>query len=225
MCLCLPCKSSMPRTRYRGEKVARQTVESINHCPQTPSRLPEGARFRVTDSNGKVAGSSNGEFTTGAGGQVLVVPLPPGSYVAEELEAPENYAREASSKTIEIYADGQTCTLEFKNSPYGSLLLKKMDYVTKEPLEGAYFKMTDSSGQAARRAAHTRRAQTGQRSSRAFPKARMSLRKQRPRTATSWKARQGQSTSLTEGRTPLSSSTSPRAACRSSRLTPPPTSP
>ncbi|MCL2775092.1 MAG: SpaA isopeptide-forming pilin-related protein, partial [Oscillospiraceae bacterium] len=105
-----------------------------------------GARFKVTDGTGAVAGSTNGEFVTDANGQFLVSNLKPGSYVVTELEAPQDYAIDTTPQTIHVGTDGKTYTLNFKDQPFGGLIITKRDSVTKEPLAGAQFQITDSHG-------------------------------------------------------------------------------
>ena len=99
------------------------------------THLPlSGARFKVTDSDGTVVGSSNGEFTTDENGEILIPNLKPGAYVVTELAAPEGYALTAEPRTVEIGTDGKTYTAAFANEPLGGLVIIKKDSATKQPL-------------------------------------------------------------------------------------------
>jgi uncharacterized surface anchored protein/uncharacterized protein (DUF433 family) len=104
------------------------------------------ARFRVTDGSGAVAGSTNGEFVTDENGEILIPNLKPGAYVISEREAPPNYAISGMPQTVQIGTDGKTYKVSFSNYPFSSLLVRKLDALTREPLMGARFKVTDSSG-------------------------------------------------------------------------------
>jgi len=105
-----------------------------------------GARFKVTTASGTVVGSSNGEFTTNSKGEILISNLKPGSYVITELTAPEGYAMTSVPRTITIGVDGQTYTAAFTNEPLGSLVIRKLDSATKQPLTGAEFSVTRADG-------------------------------------------------------------------------------
>ncbi|MDR1210139.1 MAG: Cys-Gln thioester bond-forming surface protein [Clostridiales bacterium] len=105
-----------------------------------------GTRFKVVDSDGTAAGNANGEYTTNAGGEILIPNLRPGAYVAAEMEAPPFYAVDTTPQTIAVRADGRIYKLSFQNQPYGTLVIKKLDFVTHAPLSGAEFKVTTSAG-------------------------------------------------------------------------------
>ena len=105
-----------------------------------------GARFKVTTSEGTVTGSSNGEFTTDAKGEILIPNLKPGAYVVTELTAPDGYALSSLPMTIDIGRDGKTYTAAFTNEPLGSLVIRKLDSATKQPLMGAEFMVTMTDG-------------------------------------------------------------------------------
>ncbi len=70
----------------------------------------------------------------------------PGNYVITEIQAPENYALNDTPKTIEVKPDGKANKITFDNYHYGTLVIKKLDGVTKEPLANAEFKVTTSNG-------------------------------------------------------------------------------
>jgi uncharacterized surface anchored protein len=103
-------------------------------------------QFFVTESNGTVVGDSNGYFTTDSAGTILIEGIDPGTtLVAKETIAKEGYLLDDTPQTAEIKA-GQTVTLEFRNQPKGSLVINKLDSVTRNPLEGVEFEITYSDG-------------------------------------------------------------------------------
>lgn len=104
------------------------------------------ARFKVTDSTGAVAGNTNGEYTSDKNGEILIENLKPGAYVVTEIEAPEHYAVDTTPQTVQVGTDGKTYKVSFENQPAGGIVIRKLDTKTKEPLEDAQFKVTDSDG-------------------------------------------------------------------------------
>jgi uncharacterized repeat protein (TIGR01451 family) len=104
------------------------------------------ARFRVVDGSGAVAGNTNGEFVTDENGEILIPNLKPGAYVITEIEAPQYYTVDTTPQTVQIGVDGKTYKVSFKDQPAGEIVIRKLDYVTHEPLAGAEFKVTASDG-------------------------------------------------------------------------------
>ena len=105
-----------------------------------------GAEFKVTTSKGAVVGTNNGIFTTDSNGSITITNLEKGSYIVEEIKAPEGYVLEEQSKTIEIDY-GKTYTLEFTNRKMTSLVIKKVDAISGEPLVGAKFIVEKQNGE------------------------------------------------------------------------------
>ena len=105
-----------------------------------------GAQFKVTTSKGAVVGTNNGIFTTDSNGSITITNLEKGSYIVEEVKAPDGYVLEEQSKTIEVDF-GKTYTLEFTNKKMTSLVVKKVDSVTGEPLVGAKFLVEKQNGE------------------------------------------------------------------------------
>ncbi len=104
------------------------------------------AVFKVTDSKGQVVGTSNGLFRTDEKGFIHIPNLTPGAYVVQEIQAPDGYVLDNTPQTVHIEY-GKLHTLEFFNTPKTSILIKKYDSETREPLANATFKVTDSKGQ------------------------------------------------------------------------------
>ena len=108
-----------------------------------------GVKFKVTTSNGTAAGNTNGIYETDSNGEILIPNLKPDSYVVTELETAENYALDTTPQTVKIGTDGEVYKVSFKNYPYSSLLITKVDGLTNQPLGGVKFKVTTSNGTAA----------------------------------------------------------------------------
>ena len=105
-----------------------------------------GVTFLVTDSSGAVVGSSNGEYITDENGRIVIDDLEPGTTVtAREVKTVEGYVLDTSPKSIEIKA-GEVQTLRFYNSKQGTLVIRKLDSETHEPLAGVEFELTYADG-------------------------------------------------------------------------------
>ena len=106
----------------------------------------EGVTFLVTDSSGAVVGPSNGEYITDENGRIVIDGLTPGVTVtAREVKALEGYVLDTSPKSIIIKA-GEVQTLRFYNEAKGTLVIRKLDSMTKEPLAGVEFELTYADG-------------------------------------------------------------------------------
>ena len=106
----------------------------------------EGVTFLVTDSSGAVVGPSNGEYITDEAGRIVINDLEPGITVtAREIKTLEGYVLDGAPKSIEIKA-GEVQTLRFYNEAKGTLVIRKLDSVTKEPLSGVEFELTYADG-------------------------------------------------------------------------------
>lgn len=105
-----------------------------------------GAQFKVTTSKGDVIGRNNGIFTTDSNGSITISYLAKDSYIVEEVKAPDGYALEEQSKTIALDY-GKTYTLEFTNKKMTSLVIKKVDSISGEPLVGAKFAVEKQNGE------------------------------------------------------------------------------
>lgn len=105
-----------------------------------------GAKFKVTAADGTAIHNTNGEFITDDNGEILIPNVKPDSYVVTEIQAPDGYEISEEPKTIKVGTDGGTYKLSFYDRAVNSLIIKKSDSTTKEPLSGAEFKITDSKG-------------------------------------------------------------------------------
>lgn len=106
----------------------------------------KGVTFLVTDSSGAVVGPSNGEYITDEAGRIVINDLEPGITVtAREIKTLEGYVLDGTPKSIKIKA-GEVQTLRFYNKAKGTLVIRKLDSVTKEPLAGVEFELTYANG-------------------------------------------------------------------------------
>lgn len=102
--------------------------------------------FMVTTADGTVVGDANGKFVTDSAGSFTVSNITPGTtLVVKETRAKPGYLLDNTPQTATVKA-GQTVTLEFRNAPQGNLIIRKLDSVTHEPLEGVEFKITYADG-------------------------------------------------------------------------------
>ena len=109
----------------------------------------EGAWFRVRYLGGTsgTGGTIVGEYETSVNGTIVLTGMKKGTYVVEEISAPHGYVLDNSTQTVYLTGEEQdVITVTFKNTPKGSLLIQKIDSVTKEPLSDVVFKVTNSDG-------------------------------------------------------------------------------
>ena len=104
-----------------------------------------GAIFRVTNADGAAVGNTGGEYRTDERGYISIPDVKPSSLIVTEIKSPDGYLLDNTPKTVEI-KNHQTYVLEFFNQPLGSLIIHKLDSVTKAPLEGVQFKITYADG-------------------------------------------------------------------------------
>lgn len=102
-----------------------------------------GARFNITQLINTSGEKDLGEFTTSENGTFFIPNLTPGRYVVTEVQAAEGYILDPTPQIIEIEG-GILNTLEVYNTPYSDLRILKIDSETRQPLEGAVFKIFDS---------------------------------------------------------------------------------
>ncbi len=106
----------------------------------------KGVTFLVTDSSGAVVGNSNGEFISGDDGRVVIPGVEPGSTISvREIKVPEGVVLDGIPKTIKISDDGANI-LRFYNKKVGTLVVRKLDKISKEPLSGVQFELTYAEG-------------------------------------------------------------------------------
>ena len=115
-------------------------------CTENPDKMLEGAVFDVRYADGTVVGDSNGVFTTGADGTILITGLEANkAIIVTETKAPDGFAIDTTPQTITTQA-GKVVQLTFANAPYGKIIIEKRDSKTNELLPGAEFRVTTAAG-------------------------------------------------------------------------------
>ena len=113
---------------------------------ETGDKPLKGVTFLVTDSSGAVIGPNNGEYITGEDGRIVIQNLEPGTTVtAREIKVPEGVLLDTAPKSIKIKV-GEGQTLRFVNKMAGTLVIRKLDKISKVPLAGAEFELTYAEG-------------------------------------------------------------------------------
>ena len=122
-------------------------IEWLNNKTKAEGDSPlQGVTFLVTESNGQVVGSSNGEFVTDENGRIVIEGLEPGvTIIAKEIRTLEGYVLDSTPKSIKIEV-GDAQTLRFFNAKQGTIVIRKLDKQTNEPLAGVEFQITYSDG-------------------------------------------------------------------------------
>ena len=109
----------------------------------------EGAWFRIRYLGGTsgTGGTVIGEYRTSSNGTIVVTGLAAGTYVCEEISAPDGYVITDAAETVYLSGkDQDVITVTFGNDKMGSLLIVKKDAVTGTPISDVEFFVTDSDG-------------------------------------------------------------------------------
>ena len=109
----------------------------------------EGAWFRIRYLGGTsgTGGTVIGEYRTSNNGTIVVTGLKAGTYVCEEISAPDGYVITDATETVYLSGkDQDVITVTFGNDRMGSLLVVKKDAVTGAPISDVEFFITDSDG-------------------------------------------------------------------------------
>lgn len=77
------------------------------------------ARFKVTNGDGQMAGTSF-EYETDSTGKVLISNLKPDSYVITEIQSPSGYTIDGAIQSIDVINNDEVYTLTFRNYPNSS---------------------------------------------------------------------------------------------------------
>jgi len=119
---------------------ARPKLEILKVDEETNEPLA-GAIFRVNLTEGNTLG----EFTTDETGRILLEDLEDKIYSVQEIVAPDGYLLDSEIKTVELEW-GVTKTLIFTNKARPKLEILKVDEETNEPLAGAIFRVSITTG-------------------------------------------------------------------------------
>lgn len=116
---------------------------TINKVDAETGKALAGVTYRLYDSTGeKVA-----DATTGADGKAVLADLPQGRYSYQEISAPSGYVVDNTKYQITITATALNITQKRTNTPAkASIEIVKVDADHKTPLQGAGFRLYDTSG-------------------------------------------------------------------------------
>ena len=104
-----------------------------------------GAVFLVTDEDGGAIGTNNGRYTSDRNGLIVIPGLQPGQIlIVTEEKAPEGYIKDSTPKVIKIKQGANS--LIFENAKIGTLVIRKLDKVSKAPLANVEFELTYAQG-------------------------------------------------------------------------------
>ena len=109
----------------------------------------EGAWFRIRYLGGTsgTGGTVIGEYRTSSNGTIVVTGLKAGTFVCEEISAPDGYVITDATQTVYLSGkDQDVITVTFGNDKMGSLLIVKKDAITGAPISDVEFLVTDSDG-------------------------------------------------------------------------------
>ena len=109
----------------------------------------EGAWFRIRYLGGTsgTGGTVVGEYKTSSNGTIVATGLKAGTYVCEEISAPDGYVITDATETVYLSGkDQDVITVTFGNDKMGSLLIVKKDAVTGTPISDVEFFIADSDG-------------------------------------------------------------------------------
>ena len=109
----------------------------------------EGAWFRIRYLGGTsgTGGTVVGEYRTSSNGTIVVTGLKAGTYICEEISAPDGYVITDAAETVYLSGkDQDVITVTFGNDKMGSLLIVKKNAVTGAPISDVEFLITDSDG-------------------------------------------------------------------------------
>lgn len=84
--------------------------------------------------------STNGIFTTDENGEISIDKLMPGTYVVKEIKTIDGYVMDSQPQTV-VVGENDTQVLTFTNTRMGSLVVTKIDSVTRKPLQGVTFRV------------------------------------------------------------------------------------
>ena len=116
---------------------------TINKVDAETDKALAGVTYRLFDANGKKVA----DMTTGADGKAVFKDLPQGKYSYQEISAPSGYVVDNTKYQITITATALNITQKRTNTPAkASIEIVKVDADHKTPLQGAGFRLYDTSG-------------------------------------------------------------------------------
>ena len=105
-----------------------------------------GVGFKVTDGTGAAVGPDDGTYYTDKAGEIVLSGIEPGTTVkAREIKTVDGFVLDGTPQDI-LIKGGEVQRLTFWNKRAGTLIIEKLDSVTKAPLAGARFKVLYADG-------------------------------------------------------------------------------
>ncbi len=105
-----------------------------------------GVAFKVVDGSGAAVGPDDGVYYTDHAGEIVLSGIEPGTTVkAREIKTVDGYVLDGTPQDI-LIKGGEVQRLTFWNKRAGTLLVEKLDSITKAPLVGAQFKVLYADG-------------------------------------------------------------------------------
>ncbi len=120
--------------------IIRKFIEGTENEPLS------GVAFKVVDGSGAAVGPDDGVYYTDKAGEIVLDGIEPGTTViAREIKTVDGFVLDGTPQDIKIEA-GRVQQLTFWNKRAGTLIIEKLDSVTKAPLAGAQFKVLYADG-------------------------------------------------------------------------------
>ena len=134
---------------FRNQPKGNLIINKLDSVTREPLK---GVEFKITYADGSYVDaeggklSTKGTYVTDANGQIILSNVIGTLVVTEEKTLP-NYSIDPETRTQTVVVNpDDTQALTFYNDPYGSLLITKVDSVTKKPLSGVEFKIASCNG-------------------------------------------------------------------------------
>ena len=119
--------TNKPRTGLQIRKVDDVTGEPL-----------AGVQFKVTEISGAIIGT----YTTDASGIINIPDREEGWVQVTEIKPLDGYKPDSASRNVELVS-GKLSILEYRNQPYPTLKIVKLDAETRQPLEGVKIRVYD----------------------------------------------------------------------------------
>ncbi len=120
---------------YRNQPYPNLLIKKMD---AETGKMLEGVKFKLFDKLNRELGT----FTTNQLGQIHLTGMEAGTYYLRETKALPGYVLDSTVREVSLYW-GKTTTVELKNTPMGTLRVKKIDAITKKPIYGVTFNLYD----------------------------------------------------------------------------------
>ena len=130
-------------TRLDIENVPKVALHIYKNSTEDSDEYLGGAVFEVKKTCGIEPCVIVGEYETDFNGLAVTDPLDPGIYIVTEKVAPDGYALNETEYEVCVKA-GEYNEITISNQPLTSLIVRKIDSKTGEPIPGAVFKVENA---------------------------------------------------------------------------------